>query len=102
MRKSRLDYEFYLYFMASPTGTLYVGVTNNLVKRVWQHKNKKIKGFTEKYSCNKLVYYEIYQYVYDALAREKQIKRWNRKKKENLIKKINPHWKDLSENWFKE
>jgi putative endonuclease len=81
--------------MASSTGTLYIGVTSNLIKRVFEHKNKFVKGFTEKYSCNKLVYYEVGEGAYSAIEREKQLKNWRREKKENLIKKINPHWKDL-------
>lgn len=92
----RKNYSFHIYIMASMTGTLYTGITNNLARRVMEHKEGKIKGFTQKYSCKKLVYAEKYQYIHDALEREKEIKDWNRKKKEDLIKSINPHWKDLS------
>ncbi len=74
---------------------LYVGVTNNLIRRNWQHKNKYFKGFTSKYNVDKLVYYELFQAAVGAIAREKQIKRWSRKKKEELINTINPEWKDL-------
>jgi len=94
------EFEFYVYIIASPSGTLYIGVTNNLFRRVEEHKKGKIEGFSKKYSCNKLVYYEYYEYVYDALEREKQLKRWNRNKKENLIKAFNPHWDDLFKNLF--
>ncbi|MFA6215108.1 MAG: GIY-YIG nuclease family protein [Patescibacteria group bacterium] len=94
------EYNFYIYIMASPSGTLYIGMTNDLLRRVNEHKQGEIKGFTKKYSCNKLVYYENYDYVYDAIEREKEIKKWRREKKQNLIKTINPHWKDLYEELF--
>ena len=83
--------------MASISGTLYIGVTNNLSKRVYEHKEGKIEGFTKKYGCKKLVYTEVYQDIREALGREKQLKRWNRKKKEELIKSQNPHWQDLGQ-----
>lgn len=85
--------------MASESGTLYIGVTNNLTARVIQHKEGKIEGFSKRYGCKKLVYYENYNQIYDAIAREKQLKKWRRKKKEFLIRKLNPHWKDLSEDF---
>ena len=81
--------------MASESGTLYTGFTKNLVKRVWEHKNNLVPGFTKKYQCHKLVYYEVGDSFDGALAFEKQIKGWSRKKKEDLIKTINPTWKDL-------
>ncbi len=81
--------------MASPSGTLYTGITNDLLRRVLEHKQGKIKGFTKKYSCNKLIYYEQTDNVYSAIEREKEIKKWRREKKQNLIKEINPHWNDL-------
>ncbi len=90
------EYNFYIYIMASPSGTLYIGFTNNLPRRVMEHKQGKIAGFTKKYSCNKLVYYEHFEDVYAAISREKEIKKWRREKKQNLIKTINPHWKNLS------
>lgn len=74
---------------------IYTGVTNNLKSRVFQHKNKIIKGFTEKYNLTKLVYYEIFDSAYDAISREKQIKAGSRKKKIDLINNMNPQWKDL-------
>lgn len=74
---------------------LYVGVTSNLIQRIYQHKNKLVKGFTSKYNLTKLIYFEIFQTPYDAISREKQIKGGSRKKKEELIKKINPEWKDM-------
>ena len=74
---------------------MYIGVTNDLHKRVYQHKNKLIDGFTKKYNVNKLVYYEATEDIRSAIAREKQLKGWIRKKKNNLVTAINPEWKDL-------
>ncbi len=80
--------------------TIYVGATSNLIKRVCQHKNKTYKGFTSKYNCDKFVYFEEYDSIEEAINREKQIKKGNRKVKENLINSINPEWKDLSDGWL--
>jgi putative endonuclease len=82
--------------MTNKSKTIYIGVTNNLVKRVYEHKSKIIKGFTSKYNINKLVYYEVFNDVTNAIAREKQLKGWLRKKKIDLIESINPEWKDLT------
>lgn len=91
----------YMYFMTNKNNTtIYVGSTTHLVKRVYQHKTKAFKGFTAKYNCNKLVYFEEYDSIEDAIARERQIKKGNRKRKEYLINKDNPEWKDLSEGWL--
>ena len=91
----------YVYFMANKNNTtLYVGVTSNLVRRVYQHKNKTYKGFTSKYNCDKLVYFEEHDAIDLAIIREKQIKKGNRKRKENLINIDNPDWNDLSEGWL--
>ncbi len=79
--------------------TFYIGVTGNLQRRIWEHKNKVVEGFTKKYNINKLVYYELTDSVEAALNREKQLKRWHRQWKINLIKETNPEFKDLSENW---
>jgi putative endonuclease len=87
-----------VYIMASDSGTLYTGFTHDLIKRVWEHKNGVVRGFTAKYSCHKLVYYEFGDDKDGVLAREKQIKGWNRKKKEDLIRSMNPSWKDLYQN----
>ena len=85
-----------VYILTNYTNTtLYIGVTSNLKKRIWQHKNKIVDGFTEKYNVNKLVYYEITDSVDSALNREKQLKRWHRDWKINLIKEKNPDFKDL-------
>jgi len=97
---AKREYNFYIYIMASPSGTLYIGMTNNLIRRTIEHKEGKIEGFSKKYSCKKLIYYEHYQYVSDAISREKEIKKWRREKKQNLIKTLNPHWKDLSEEFL--
>jgi putative endonuclease len=82
--------------MASNSGTLYIGITNNLQRRTSEHKIDLVDGFSKKYSCHKLVYYERFNDVKLAIMREKQLKKWNREKKENLIKKINILWVDLS------
>ncbi len=85
--------------MTNKSKTLYTGVTNNLQRRVFEHKEKLIPGFTAKYNINKMIYYEIFNDVNSAIAREKQIKGWLRKKKIDLIESMNPDWKDLSEEW---
>jgi putative endonuclease len=87
---------FYVYILASrKNGTLYIGVTNDLVRRVYDHRNNAIEGFTKKYSVHTLVYYEPYKDVRDALTREKRLKKWKRQWKINLIENTNPDWKDL-------
>jgi len=75
---------------------MYVGMTNNLMRRIYEHKNKLVKGFTEKYNVNKLVYFEETQDVIAAIAREKEIKKWRREKKNQLVNRINPTWKELT------
>ena len=88
--------EFYTYILASErNGTLYVGVTSDLIKRIWEHKNNQVEGFTKKYSVHTLVYYEIHSTFENAVIREKKLKVWRRKWKLSLIEKENPHWKDL-------
>jgi putative endonuclease len=87
---------YYVYILASrKNGTLYVGITSNLPNRIYQHKTKQIKGFTEKYNINKLVYYEQGIDFYNAASREKQLKKWKRQWKIELIERENPNWKDL-------
>jgi len=87
---------FSVYILASKKkGTIYVGVTSNLRRRIYEHKNNLVEGFTKKYKIHSLVHYENYEYVDDALIREKQLKHWNRKWKIELIEKENPEWKDL-------
>ncbi len=78
---------------------LYIGVTSDLKKRIWEHKNKTIEGFTSKYNVNKLVYFEITESIKTAIEREKQLKNWHRKWKINLIKETNPDFRDLSLDW---
>jgi len=90
----------YIYIMTNTSKTLYVGVTNNLMRRVYEHKTKRIKGFTKKYNITKLVYYEEYKYIDKAIWREKQLKNWHRQWKINLIEETNKNWEDLSNDWF--
>jgi len=89
----------YVYIMANKSKTLYVGVTNNLQRRVYEHKNKIIRGFTLKYNITKVVYFEVFNDIESAIKRETQIKGWLRKKKIELIESMNPDWNDLSEEW---
>ncbi|HET9786001.1 MAG TPA: GIY-YIG nuclease family protein [Pyrinomonadaceae bacterium] len=92
--------QYYVYIMASRSRTLYTGVTNDLERRVFEHKEKLVPGFTTKYRIERLVYFEITEDVHSAIAREKQIKGWTRDKKVALIDSLNPTWKDLSAGWF--
>ncbi len=92
--------EYYIYIMANKRGTLYTGITNDLEKRVYQHKQKLIEGFTKRYNITRLVYFESSNDVKAAITREKQIKGLLRSKKIELIKTLNPEWTDLSEGWF--
>ena len=91
---------YYVYIMTNKSRTLYTGVTNNLERRVYEHKNKLVPGFTQKYNITQLAYYEETNDIQVALAREKQIKGWLRSKKIALIESINPRWKDLSLEWY--
>ena len=90
---------YYVYIMASTSRTLYTGVTNNLERRVLQHRRKLLGEFTARYNINRLVYYEVSGEILAAIAREKQIKSWSRKKKIALIESVNRDWKDLSAAW---
>ena len=93
--------DYFVYIMASDrNGTIYIGVSNNLTKRVWEHKNSVVKGFTDKYHVHKLVYYEMYSDIQLAIKREKLLKKWNRQWKLELIEKENPQWHDLYEKIF--
>jgi putative endonuclease len=95
-------YRYYVYMMQSTSRhALYIGVTSNLCIRVAQHKSGAFEGFTADYKCDRLVYYEIYDQVVRAISREKQLKAWRREKKERLIARMNPQWKDLSEERFR-
>ena len=91
-----MDKQGYVYILASkPNGTLYIGVTSNLVARVWQHRAKLVDGFTEKYGVDRLVWFESCDSIVGAIAREKQLKKWNRDWKIRLIVEANPDWNDL-------
>lgn len=92
--------EYYVYIMTNVSKTLYVGVTNNLERRVIEHKSKTNPGFTKKYNVNRLVYFEAIRDCITAIKREKQIKGWKRNKKLEIINSINPFWVDLSAGWF--
>ncbi len=93
---------YYIYIISSLGGTLYTGVTTDIWNRVLTHKQKRISGFTKKYNVTRLVYYEETQYILSALTREKEIKGWRRSKKIQLIKSLNPKWRDLAESWYSE
>ncbi len=87
---------YYVYILTNSRNTvLYIGVTNDLVRRVWEHKNHFVEGFTKKYNVEKLVYFETTTDVYAALEREKQLKKWSRLKKEKLINTLNPAWEEI-------
>jgi len=94
------DRTYFTYIVANRSHTLYVGITGNLHKRIFQHKWKEHDGFTERYNCDRLVWFETNQDVRKAIAREKQIKHWRREKMTALIEKLNPTWVDLSLNWY--
>jgi putative endonuclease len=91
-----MDRTSYVYFMASQSGVLYLGVTSNLPVRVGQHKSKVLAGFTQKYNATKLIWFEPHSSIRSAIAREKEIKKWRRSKKIALIESLNPSWNDLS------
>ncbi len=91
-----MDKQFYVYILANKrNGTLYIGVTSDLVQRIWQHKNKMVQGFTNKYNVDRLVYYETHYNAESAITREKQMKKWRRAWKIRLIEEKNPDWNDL-------
>ena len=92
--------EYFVYIMTNGVRTLYIGVTNDLTRRVFEHKEKRVEGFTKKYNMTLLVYYETTNYVQAAIAREKQLKSWRRSKKIALIESSNPQWKDYSLEWY--
>ncbi len=93
--------QYYVYIVTNrENGVLYTGITNDLERRVHEHKHKIVQGFTSKYNCTRLVYYDSTPDVRAAIAKEKQIKGWSRRKKIALIDSMNPEWKDLSEGWY--
>ena len=92
--------KYYVYILASKkNGTLYIGITQDLIKRVYTHKNDLVEGFTKKYNVNKLVYFEETSDVNAAIGREKEIKKWRREKKNKLVNRMNPTWKDIGLEW---
>lgn len=93
-----MERQFCVYILTNKKhGTLYTGITSNLPKRIWEHKNKLVEGFTEKYNVSNLAYYEVHDNAESAINREKRLKSWNRKWKLDLIKEFNPEWYDLYE-----
>ena len=93
---------YFVYILANwDDSVLYIGVTGNLYRRLYEHRNGLVDGFTKKYNVHKLVYYENTSDVYSAISREKQLKKWRREKKNQLIEMMNPQWRDLSEDWEK-
>ena len=92
--------QYYVYIMTNRSRTLYTGVTNNLERRVYEHKRRLVDGFTKKYNLTRLAYYEESSDILAAIRREKQIKGWLRSKKIDLIESVNPQWRDLSNGWF--
>ena len=91
---------YFTYIVASRSHTLYIGVTGDLRKRAFEHKWQEHDGFTKKYNCDRLIWFESHQNIEGAIAREKQLKRWKRDKKVALIEKMNPAWIDLSKDWY--
>ncbi|MGC2160528.1 MAG: GIY-YIG nuclease family protein [Silvibacterium sp.] len=94
------EHSYFVYLMASRTRVLYCGMTNNLFRRVAEHKSGEMPGFSKTYKCHRLVWFEHFQYVGNAIARERQIKNWRREKKLARIQETNSSWADLSECWF--
>jgi len=94
-----MQQKYWTYIAASKSGTLYVGMTNDIVRRMWEHKSGEFEGFASKYHCDRLVYWESFDDVRKAIDREKQLKGWRRSKKIALIESLNPRWQDLAEKW---
>ena len=94
-----MDHKYWVYIVSSRSGTLYIGMTNNIERRMWEHKSGEFEGFASKYHCHRLVYYESFDEVVQAINREKQLKGWVRRKKIALIESVNPRWQDLAEKW---
>lgn len=96
-----LQHQYYVYILTNKKhGTLYIGMTNNLKRRIYEHKNKLVEGFTQKYNLDKVVFMESFLYVQDAILREKRMKKWKRQWKINLIEEDNPEWMDLAIDWY--
>ena len=96
--RDKMDKQYYVYIVSNkPRGSLYIGFTSGLPKRAWEHKNKVVKGFTERYNLDRLVHFEVFADPENAIKREKNLKKWNRDWKIELIEKTNPEWTDLYE-----
>lgn len=93
-----MNKQYYIYILSNKNSTLYIGVTSDLVKRIYEHRNNLFDGFTKKYKIHSLVYFEIVNDINSAISREKQLKDWHRQWKIDLIKSMNPNWKDLYDN----
>ncbi|HEX8252071.1 MAG TPA: GIY-YIG nuclease family protein [Thermoanaerobaculia bacterium] len=95
--------QYFVYMVTNRwKNVLYTGMTNSLERRMWQHKNKALPGFTKRYNCDRLVYYEIFDEVNQAIEREKQLKNWPRARKNELVESMNPAWNDLAADWYVE
>ena len=93
-----MDRQYYVYLLTNkPYGTFYVGITNDLVRRIWEHRNDLVDGFTKEHRLHRLVWYEVHGDVVEAITREKRIKKWHRDWKVNLVQRMNPEWDDLYE-----
>ena len=93
---------YFVYILSSHSGTLYTGVTNDLIRRIDEHKRRKVQGFTKKYKVNRLIYFEESSDINVIIEREKQIKGWTRKKKLNLVRTLNPTFEDLAKDWYED
>jgi len=97
----KTNHQYYIYIITNKKeGVLYIGVTNNLERRIFEHKNKLVKVFSSKYNLDKLIYFEEYQFIEEAIKREKNMKKWKRAWKINLAIKETPNWEDLAKNWY--
>ena len=97
-----MDKQYFVYILTNQNNNvIYIGITNDLVRRISEHKNREINGFTKRYYLNKLVYYEEYNSAYEAISREKQLKNWHRDWKNNLVESVNKKWRDLNEDFYK-
>jgi len=95
----KIEHKYFAYIVCSQSGTLYIGMTNSIYRRALEHKLGEVEGFSSKYHCDRMVYYESFDDVQKAIAREKQLKGWRRSKKIALIESKNPRWEDLAEKW---
>jgi putative endonuclease len=102
MRKNKIERGYCVYILASKSRVLYVGVTGNLYKRVFEHKQDVVPGFTTRYRIHRLVYFEQFTNISSAITREKELKGWRREKKIALLERENPLWEDLAERWYED